>query len=50
MPRYPRRVYGVRLRVGAEVALVLSTSMDVVELGFHVLLCISYALFAGIME
>jgi hypothetical protein len=50
MPRHMRRVYSARLRAEAEVPVVLSTSMDVVELVFHVLLCISYALFAGTME
>ena len=50
MPRHVRRVYGARLREEAEVAVVPSTSMDVVELVSHVLLCIPYALFACTME
>jgi hypothetical protein len=50
MPRYVRRVYGARLREEAEVAVVLSTSIDVVKLVSYVLLCIPYALFACTIE
>lgn len=50
MPRHIRRVYSARLRAEAKVAVVPSTSIDVVKLVSHVLLCIPYALFAGTIE
>jgi hypothetical protein len=50
MPRHMRRVYSARLQAEAKIAVVLSTSINVVELVFYVLLCISYVLFAGTIE
>ena len=50
MPRHVRRVYGARLREEAKVAVVLSTSIDVVKLVSYVLLCIPYAFFACTIE
>lgn len=50
MPRYVRRVYSARLREEAEVAVVPSTSIDVVKLVSHVLLCIPYAFLACTIE
>jgi hypothetical protein len=50
MPRHMRRVYSARLQAEAKIVVVLSTSIDVVELVFYVLLCISYVLFAGTIE
>jgi hypothetical protein len=50
MPRHMRRVYSARLQVEAEVAVVPSTSMDVVKLVSYVLLCIPYAFFACTIE
>jgi hypothetical protein len=50
MPRYVERVYTARFSAEARIAVVLSTTVNNVELVRHMFSCSPYIFFAGTLE